>query len=201
MFPPVCSGHYTKTVSVVVATVKPVGYKHSYEEVIDAAVAVVLSGGFNALTYKAVATELGISDRMVVYYLPTKTDLITAVVASMSEGTQQVLERAFGHSRRSADELVRKAWPVLKSTDADRKMALFLEVIGLSAAKIAPYDQVSRAILDSWVQWLTNLVDEPTERARRSAALGIIARVDGLLLLRHALGEKAADEGARSLGI
>ena len=188
-------------VNVVIATVKSVGYRHSRDDVVAAAASIALRDGMAKLTYRKVAEELGISDRMVVYYLPSKEELVLAAVGALSVRMQTILEQAFGDERRSPDELLKIAWPVLTKRSADRIFALFLEVVGLSAAKVEPYDRISKSILDGWIRWLSDRIDAPTERDRRRGALGVIARIDGLLLLRHGHGVGASDEAARALGL
>ena len=188
-------------VNVVIATVKSVGYRHSRDDVVAAAASIALRDGMAKLTYRKVAEELGISDRMVVYYLPSKEELVLAAVGALSVRMQTILEQAFGDERRSPDELLKIAWPVLTKRSADRIFALFLEVVGLSAAKVEPYEQISKSILDGWIRWLSDRIDAPTERDRRRGALGVIARIDGLLLLRHGHGVGASDEAARALGL
>lgn len=191
----------TRTINVVIATVKSVGYRHSRDEVVEAAASIALRDGMANLTFRRVAEDLGISDRMVVYYLPSKEDLVMAAVEALSVRMQTILERAFGDDRRLPDELLRMAWPVLTKKSADQIFALFLEVVGLSAAKVEPYDRISRSILDGWIRWLSDRIDAPTERDRRRGALGVITRIDGLLLLRHGHGARVADEAARALGL
>lgn len=183
------------------ATVKSVGYRHSRDEVVEAAASIALRDGMAKLTYRRVAEDLGISDRMVVYYLPSKEDLVLAAVEALSVRMQTILEQAFGDDRRSPDELLKMAWPVLTKKSADQIFALFLEVVGLSAAKVEPYDRISRSILDGWIRWLSDRIEARTERDRRRGALGVIARVDGLLLLRHGHGVGVANEAARGLGL
>lgn len=191
----------TRTINVVTATVKSVGYRHSRDEVVEAATSIALRDGMAKLTFRRVAEDLGISDRMVVYYLPSKEDLVMAAVEALSVRMQTILEQAFGDDRRSPDELLKMAWPVFTKKSADRIFPLFLEVVGLSAAKVEPYDRVSKSILDGWIRWLSDRIDAPTERDRRRGALSVIARIDGLLLLRHGHGVGAADEAARALGL
>ena len=191
----------TKSLNVVVATVKRVGYRHSRDDVVEAAAFIALRDGMAKLTFGRVAEELGISDRMVVYYLPSKEDLVLAAVGALSVRMQTILEQAFGDDRRSPDELLKMAWPVLTKKSADQIFALFLEVVGLSAAKVDPYDRISKSILDGWIRWLSDRIDSSAERDRRRGALGVIARIDGLLLLRHGHGVAAADEAARALGL
>lgn len=183
------------------ATVKSVGYRHSRDEVVEAAASIALRDGMAKLTFRRVAEHLGISDRMVVYYLPSKEDLVMAAVEALSVRMQKILEQAFGDDRRSPDELLKMAWPVLTKKSAEQIFALFLEVVGLSAAKVEPFDRMSRSILDGWIRWLSDRIDAPAERDRRRGALGVIARIDGLLLLRHGHGVGVAHEAARALGL
>jgi AcrR family transcriptional regulator len=191
----------TTRINVVAATVKSVGYRHSRDEVVEAAASIALRDGMAKLTFRRVAEDLGISDRMVVYYLPSKEDLVMAAVEALSVRMQKILEQAFGDDRRSPDELLKMAWPVLTKKSAEQIFALFLEVVGLSAAKVEPFDRMSRSILDGWIRWLSDRIDAPAERDRRRGALGVIARIDGLLLLRHGHGVGVAHEAARALGL
>ena len=177
------------------------GYRHSEEEIVDAAAAVALEHGMSGLTYRRVADRLEISDRMVVYYLPTKADLVLAAMTAVSVKLQQLLAEAFGDERRDPDALVRKAWPVLTTPAAERIFAIFFEAIGLAAAGTDPYDQLVPAMMQAWLDWLTTRSTGASPSVRRRNALAVIARVDGLLLVRQTLGSDAANDAARALGI
>ena len=149
------------------------GYRHSEEEIVDAAAAVALEHGMSGLTYRRVADRLEISDRMVVYYLPTKADLVLAATTAVSVKLQRLLGEAFGDERRDPDALVRKAWPVLTTPAAERIFAIFFEAIGLAAAGSDPYDQLVPAMMQAWLDWLTTRLDRvdsigtPAKRSRR----------------------------------
>ncbi len=188
---PRCSPNYNQAV----------GYRHSEEEIVDAAAAVALEHGMSALTYRRVADRLAISDRMVVYYLPTKADLVLAATTAVSVKLQHLLAEAFGDERRDPDALVGKAWPVLTTPSAERVFAIFFEAIGLAAAGTDPYDQLVPAMMQAWLDWLTTRSTGSTPSARRRNALAVIARVDGLLLVRQTLGADASNDAARALGI
>ena len=56
------------------------GYRHSRQEILDGALATAMDDGLSQLTFGRVAKRLGINDRTVVYYFPTKDALITEVV-------------------------------------------------------------------------------------------------------------------------
>ncbi len=96
---------------------------------------------------------------------------------------------------------MRAAWPHLTTPQAAGPFRAFFEIIGLAAAGAAPYDQLAPALLTAWSDWLVERTAGPNPAARRRAALGVIARLDGLLLIRHTLGPAAAEDAARALGI
>jgi AcrR family transcriptional regulator len=177
------------------------GYRHSADEILEAAVALTIDDGIGALTYAAVGARLGISDRTVVYYFPTKAELTAAVAISLGGNLQQLLEDAFGTERRAADELLRRAWPVLTTPAADRVFALYFEMVGLAAGGHTQYTALSQAMLEGWHQWLNERIVGATESVRSRRALAAMAKLDGLLLVRHVLGHEAADGAARELGI
>jgi AcrR family transcriptional regulator len=168
------------------------GHRHSKDEMLAAAADVARADGLAGLTFAKVAARLGTSDRMVVYYFPTKAVLEEQVAGALGAELMAVLDRAFGAERRSADELFRAAWKVLATPEVDPTFRLFLELVGQASSRRAPYDRLAREMLQIWSTWLAERVDEPTPAARLSSALALIARLDGLLLVRLTLGPKEA---------
>lgn len=165
------------------------------------ALEVVAGEGLANLSFGRVAKKLGISDRTVVYYFPTKADLIEAVVLAYGTDLQDLLERAFGPAPLTADELVAKAWPVLATKRADPTFSLLFQLLGLASAGLAPYEALAAAVMSEWVDWLMPRVDEPGATRRRGQARAVVAQLDGLLLLRQIAGPKAAADAAAELGI
>jgi hypothetical protein len=90
---------------------------------------------------------------------------------------------------------------VLTTPAAEKVFAIFFEVIGLAAARADPYDQLVPAMMQAWVDWLTTRTSGATASARRRNALAVVARVDGLLLVRQTLGTDAANDAAGALRI
>jgi AcrR family transcriptional regulator len=178
-----------------------VGYRHSREEILASATEVALEIGVGALTFAKVGQRLGISDRTVVYYFPTKPALVTSVVETMGADLVGLLEAAFGDEPQTPDELVRRAWPVLTTPAADRLFALYFEIVGLATTGEEPYATLARALVAGWAAWLTPRVRGSTAEIRRRRALAALARVDGLLLLRQVAGPEAAEAAARESGI
>ena len=177
------------------------GYRHSRDEILEAATAVALEGGMASLTFAAVGKRLAISDRTVVYYFPTKQDLATTVIGKLGAQLESLLETAFGAEPLSPDDLVKRAWPVLATPATERVFCLYFEIIGLGASSQPPYDTLAPLLIGRWVDWLTLRALGANDEAKRSGALSAVAQIDGLLLVRHLLGPEAAEAAARAAGI
>lgn len=177
------------------------GPKHSREQILDAAMEVVADSGLTGLTFGSVARALGIPDRTVVYYFPSKEALVTDVLFTFGARLQALLESAFGADPLPVTELLSRGWSTLRSDDADAAFAVFFQVVGLASAGEPPYADLAPVLVNGWVDWLSDRVAGPRPSARRSGALSVIATLDGLLLLRQTAGPETADQAARALGI
>jgi len=80
--------------------------RHSRQEILDAAVATVMADGLSGLTFGAVGTRLGISDRTVVYYFPTKSDLAEAVVGVLGEHLRSTLAGVLDSEPETSDQVL-----------------------------------------------------------------------------------------------
>lgn len=176
------------------------GHRHTREEILDGALGVAFADGLSQLTYGRVAKRLGISDRIVVYYFPTKDDLVGDVLLALGARLQETLAPAMGATVAGHRALVRAAWPVLARADADPVFAVFFEANGLAAAGRTPYRDLVPQLVEAWITWAATLVRGPADR-RRAEAEAAIALIDGLLLLRQLAGPEAADRAAHRLGI
>lgn len=176
------------------------GHKYTREEILEGALATAADDGLSRLTFGRIAKRLGISDRIVVYYFPSKDDLIRDVLYAFGLGLQETLAAAFTQPAADHIELARAAWPVLATTDADPVFALFFEASGLAAAGREPYRTVVPELVAAWIEWVAGFI-EGTPPRRRSEAESVVAVIDGLLLLRRLVGPAPADRAARRLGI
>ena len=176
------------------------GYKHTRQDLLDGALAAALEHGLNQLTFGRLAKQLGINDRTIVYYFPTKDDLITEVLMAMAMQLQTTLGSAFSTPAASHRELARIAWPVLARTDTDPIFALFFEANGLAVANKAPYGTLVPQLVEAWIDWVMAFLTGPPKR-RRAEAEAAIALIDGLLLLRQLAGPRAANRAAEQLGV
>jgi AcrR family transcriptional regulator len=176
------------------------GHKHTKAEILDGALGAAFDDGLSRLTFGRVAKRLGISDRIVVYYFPTKDDLIGEVLVAMGTQLQETLAPAFSTPAADHLELLRTAWPILARREADPVFALFFEAGGLAATGREPYRALVPQLVEAWIAWAASFV-RGTSARRRAEAEAAIAMLDGLLLLRQLAGPEAADRAARRIGV
>ncbi len=176
------------------------GPKHTREQILEGALAVALADGLSRVTFGRVAKHLGINDRTVVYYFPTKDDLVSAVVLSMGLELQAMVGAAFTTPAEDHVALARAAWPVLATRRADPVFGLFFEANGLAVAGREPYATLVPVLMTAWIDWLAPFLAGPKAR-RQAEAEAAVALIDGLILLRLLGGPEAADRAARRLGV
>jgi AcrR family transcriptional regulator len=174
------------------------GYRHTKEEILDAALAAAFDDGLSQLTFGRLAKRLGISDRIVVYYFPSKDDLISEVLVAMGAKLQAALAPALSTKATDHVELLRAAWPILAHLDADPVFALFFEAGGLAAVGREPYHTLVPQLIQAWIEWASSVISG-TPAHRRIEAETAIATIDGLLLLRQLAGPETADRAARRI--
>ncbi|MEM7274621.1 MAG: TetR/AcrR family transcriptional regulator [Actinomycetota bacterium] len=176
------------------------GHKHSRDEILAGAAELATEDGLSQLTFGRVAKRLGVSDRIVVYYFPTKDTLITEVIGSIGADLQSVLAGAVAAPVADHRDLVRQAWPVLTTPEADATFALFFEALGLAAAGRSPYRDLVPQLFAFWIGWARSFFVGPDEECLAEAE-GAIALLDGLLLLRQMQGAEVANRAAAALGV
>jgi AcrR family transcriptional regulator len=176
------------------------GYRHTKEEILDGALGEVFEHGLSQLTFGRLAGRLGIPDRTIVYYFPTKDDLVSEVLVALGLRLQETLAPSFVTPALDHQALVRTAWPMLATPDADPVFALFFEAVGLAAVGREPYSALVPQLVAGWIAWASEFLQgRPAQRRVEAAAA--IAVLDGLLLVRQLAGVEAADQAARRIGV
>lgn len=166
----------------------------------EGALAAALEDGLSQLTFGRLAKRLGISDRIIVYYFPSKDDLVSEVILAMGLQLRQTLVAAFTTPAADHRELMAAAWPVVARPENDRVFALFFEANGLAAVGRDPYRELVPTLVQVWIDWAAEFIEGTPEHRRRQAETAV-ALLDGLLLLRQLVGPEAGDRAAATLGI
>jgi len=176
------------------------GYRHSREEILAAAVDVVLDVGLAGLTFGSVSRRFGIADRTVVYYFPTKDDLVAAVLQRTTSQLQDLLAPALGQEPSSESVLLRRSWTALSSPASEPAVRVYIESIGLAARGREPYRRIAEQLVAAWTTWVASrLTGDPATRLDRAHA--VVATLDGLLMIRAVVGQGPADAAARGLDL
>lgn len=176
------------------------GHKYSREQFLDAALDAAIEDGLSRLTFGRLANRLGVNDRNIVYYFPTKDDLIVEVLMMMGLQVQETLAAAFSSTATDHIDLLGRAWPILAKPAVDPLFGLFFEASGLATAGREPYRTLGRQLVQGWVAWLSGFFEGSADE-RRVEAETAVAMLDGLLLLRQLAGPTAANRAATRLGI
>lgn len=176
------------------------GYRHDRQRILDDAIAEALEHGLSRLSFGTVARRAGTSDRVVVYYFPTKPDLLVAVLAAVGAQLQTTLAAVFTEPADDHRQLLRAAWPALSTPSSEPVFALFFEAAGLAAAGRQPFTTIVPGLVDAWVTWTESYIAGP-KRHRRAEAEAAVAALDGLLLLRAVAGSDAARRAASRMGL
>lgn len=184
----------------MITTIKRVGHKHTKDAILQAALDAALDDGLSQLTFGRLANRLEISDRVLVYYFPTKADLIGEVIVAMGLELQESLASAFATPAADHAEMTRAAWPLLASPQNDRVFALFFEANGLAAVGREPYASLVPNLVAGWIDFVASLMSGTTSQ-RKAQAEAAIATIEGLILVRLLAGPKAANRAAKTLGI
>lgn len=176
------------------------GYKFTREQILEGAVELALADGVGALTFGRLAKRMGTSDRVVVYYFPSKTTLLSEVLVEIGNRLQALLATAFTEPAAHHRQLARAAYGVLARDDTDAVFAVYFEACGLAAAGAQPFRDLAGALVDGWVSWLSGFF-RGTPKQRRAEAEATLALIDGVLLMRQLGGAQAADRAAKALGL
>lgn len=171
---------------------------HDRPAILAAAVGVAQELGLARLTYRLTGERLGIPARTVVYYFPTKAELVAAVLDEVAHILRDAMDAAVGAGPLNPREAFSGLWTALATPGVDPAFRLYIELVGLAVARQSPYDELIPPIYRMWVNWLAARMDGPVEH-RHTAAAATFAQVDGLLLVRHLGASDLADLTARRL--
>ena len=171
------------------------GRPEQREAFLSGAVEHVLRHGVATLSLRPLAAALGTSDRMLLYYFGTREQLLTAVLGTVGERLQAQFVATLPADPVSPAALLRGLATALQEPAAEASLRLYVEVSGLAARGQEPHRTVAAAVAEGWSSWLGSRLDVP-DGERADAAAGVLAVVDGLLLVHFLAPGQAADRAA-----
>ncbi len=153
----------------------------------------VLANGLGGASLRPLAAAVGTSDRMLLYYFPDKTALITAVLEEVAVRMTMLLDTQRGEEPVAVEVLEARLLPLVLDPLVWPFMQLWLEMAALAARGDETCARVGEGIAQGFVAWLeTQLaIDDLAERSR--TALRLLITIEGGVLLKSlGLGEGVA---------
>lgn len=151
-------------------------------------------GGLKGLSFRTLATRVGIKSSSVHYHFPEKTDLARALISRYSEQFFERLEK-ISNSRASLKNKLRSFIGIFEEVAAANKLCL----CGMIAAEVESIDETNRALLNDYFsgteKWLQLLFEENAEELQSDftstqMAKVILSGLEGALLLDRSTGEQ-----------
>ncbi len=163
------------------------------ETIMQTARAAVQAHGYNALSFREIAKDVGVKSASVHYYFPTKGDLAVALAGRYADEAEayleQLLESAREHDRMMADYVA-----VFRAAlEQDNRMCL----CGMLAAETADLPPAARTEVERFTsvntKWLIKVLTRRHPRIARNAveaqALAIFAGIEGAQLVARGSGD------------
>lgn len=161
----------------------------------------LLRTGLAETSLRQLAAAAGVSDRMLLYYFRDKTEVLAAAMEHNAGALAHRLTEAFPPGAALPVSGLIAAASAFTTGEAMRPyMRLWIEVIGAAARGEAPFVDIARNIVAGFLQWIEAQLpaaDFADDRARRTAAAGILAFIDGLAFLEVGVGPEMTREAAR----
>ena len=170
------------------------------ERIMDVAEAGMRTGGYNSVSYRDIAAEIGIKSASVHYHFPQKQDLGVAVVRRYKERFVLNLgdPKAPGLSwQDKQDLLVRQFRAALVDDEMICLCGLLgAEAPGLPAVIVAEVSQFFQFLID-WLTEVKSQSDNPEQAAPKATMM--ISALEGALILASGTGDRSKFEAVATL--
>lgn len=160
----------------------------------------VLAHGLGSASLRPLAAAVGTSDRMLLYYFPDKAALVSAVLEHAAARMTGLLDAHRLPEPLSPAALHDHLIPFVLDDAAQPFMQLWLEIASLAARGDPTCRRVGEAIARGFLAWVFDQIAPGDEDARRGAAIEVLIRIEGAVLL-NSLGLRPETPVARSPGI
>ncbi len=145
---------------------------------------IVLAQGLGAFALRGLASQLGTSGRMLLYYFGSKDALVRETLHRINTGLQSRLSGVDAMPPVTPGKLVTFLLEQSEKPDMAPVMRLWTEVVSAGARGEAPYDQLASFVVENWIGWLDSRL-LPAWRGNGTAET-ILALMDGMILLETA---------------
>jgi len=148
--------------------------------------AMVQSRGYNALSFREIAKDIGIKSASIHYHFPTKAELGAALAKRYTDDAMESLEKLLASDLDLATKFARYVSVFRAALLNDNRMCLY----GIMAAEYGDLPPAVRSQVDAFsaanADWLSRLLGSDQARA-----LAIFAAIEGAQLVARGRGDIA----------
>ncbi|CAN5512830.1 TetR/AcrR family transcriptional regulator [soil metagenome] len=156
------------------------------ETIMTVAKVMVQARGYNALSFREIAKEIGIKSASIHYYFPTKGDLAAVLAQRYTDDAVGYFERLLAEPLDLATRFRRYIAVFRAALLNDNRMCLY----GIMAAEYGDLPPLVRVAVDGFsaanVRWLVQVLE-----ADEAGALAVFAAIEGAQLVARGRGDIA----------
>ncbi len=162
------------------------------DELLELIVDYVTANGLADLSLRPLASAVGSSPRVLLYYFGSKEELIGEVLDT-ARARQRAIFATLPRDAASYGQTIRAAWAVMSAPEHEPVFRLFFEVYGLALQDRKRFAAFLRGAVGDWLAFLEApaLRDGYSAPDARAIATVILAGFRGFLLDLCATGERA----------
>lgn len=172
------------------------------EKVVEALADHLLATGLGQTRLRQLAAAAGVSDRMLLYYFPDKSAVLTAVLGQIAAELAGRLAVAVPEGALlGPHEFLVTVAKIATGKEMRPGLRLWVELVAAAAKKEEPYLAISQQIMAGFQHWVVSRLDVPAGQDPVATATAIIALIDGLALVEICVGAENASRAADALAL
>lgn len=169
-------------------------------EILEAAEKMVREGGYNAFSFREIATAVGIKSSSVHYHFPTKADLGAAVAAYYTDKFIDYLGTPESIIQENKDPIDIYIKAFRDGLNEDKCMCLF-GMLGAEAKGLpAEVSAQTKIFFERNIEWLTAAyILKSSKKDARAKAIQTIALLEGAMIISNVMNDIEAFDQATAL--
>jgi AcrR family transcriptional regulator len=154
------------------------------EEVLETVVDYMLDSGLGNMSLRALASAVGTSDRMLLYYFEDKNDLMLSAFECFVQRLAERLSEMLPAGRQPFDVLLRQMWLMLKAPEYEPYVRIWYAALGHASHGEELYRSMTNRVVDEWLEFFASRLKAPPEQ-RRDQIAALVAAACGLVMMRY----------------
>ena len=144
----------------------------------------MLAEGLAPSSLRALGAASGTSDRMLLYYFADKDEIVASALQVVCLRLAVLLAEAVGDAAAlPPGPLLRQLAPIMGGPAMRPYLRIWLELAALSARDLEPFRTGAGQIAGTFIDWVAGRLDIADPARRQAEAAGLIALLDGMILL------------------